>query len=156
MAATTSRDAAILKRLREMLLRQRGRLASYLSILEQEEQAIMAGDADRLASYVELEQSVVAEIGVLRKVIDPLDDIYQASCPAAPSTAQSDDGLTELKATLERMGAEVLERNARNRALLREKVDELRMEIASLRRWPTGRGAMAARPAEPTLVDITT
>ncbi len=152
----TDSSATILKRLREMLQRQRGKLASYLTILEGEEEAIHSGDADRLASYVELEQSVVAEIGVLRKVIDPLDDIYQAAFSATSSEGHSDDGLSQLKTTLERMGAEVLERNARNRALLREKVDELRLEIATLRRWPTARGALAARPSEPTLVDITT
>ncbi len=154
--SASDRDAAILKRLREMLVRQRDRFASYLSILEREEDAIRAGDADRLASYVELEQSVVAEIGVLRKVIDPLEDLYQASISASSAPAAGDDGVDELKATLERMAREVLERNARNRALLREKVDELRMEIASLRRWPTARGPMAGAPPVATLVDITT
>ena len=62
--------------------------------------------------------------------------------------------MTELRATLERMSAEVIEKNAANRALLRRRMDEMRQEIASLRRWPKEQSAFAA--AAPSLVDIMT
>lgn len=145
----TEGNVAVLTRLREMLVRQRAKFASYLDVLEREEEAIRAGDADRLAACVELEGSVIADIATLKRIIDPLQDLYQAAWPEREPT------VTELKATLERMSAEVIEKNAANRALLRRKMDEMRQEIASLRRWPRPRPAFAAAEA-PSLVDIMT
>ena len=146
---TTERNAAVLVRLREMLVRQRRKFASYLDVLEREEEAIREGDADRIAAFVELEGAVIADISTLKKVIDPLEDLYQAAWPGR------EPAVTELKATLERMSAEVIEKNAANRALLRRKMDEMRQEIASLRRWPRPPSALAAAAA-PNLVDIMT
>jgi uncharacterized protein YhaN len=145
----TDRNAAVLMRLREMLVRQRRKFAAYLDVLEREEEAIREGDADRLASCVELEGSVIADIYALKKVIDPLEDLYQAAWP------DREPAVAELKATLERMSAKVIEKNAANRALLRQKMDEMRQEIASLRRWPRPQSAFAAAAA-PSLVDIMT
>jgi len=146
---TTERNVAVLGRLREMLLRQRRKFASYLEVLEREGEAISEGDADRLAACVELEGSVIADIYALKKVIDPLEDLYRAAWPGR------EPAVTELKTTLERMSAEVIEKNAANRALLRQKMDEMRQEIASLRRWPRPPSAFTA-PAAPSLVDIMT
>jgi hypothetical protein len=146
---TTERNAAVLVRLREMLVRQRDKFASYLHVLECEEDAIREGDAERLAACVELEGSVIADIYTLKKVIDPLQDLYQAAVPGREPT------VAELGSTLERMSAEVIEKNAANRALLRRKMDEMRQEIASLRRWPRPPSAFAAAAA-PSLVDIMT
>lgn len=146
---TTERNVAVLERLRGMLVRQRRKFASYLEVLEREGEAIREGDADRLAACVELEGSVIADIYTLKKVIDPLEDLYQAAWP------DREPAVTELKATLERMSAEVIEKNAANRALLRRRMDEMRQEIASLRRWPRPPSAFTA-PAAPSLVDIVT
>lgn len=145
----TERNAAVLMRLREMLVRQRRKFAGYLEVLEREEEAIREGDADRLAACVELEGSVIADIYALKKVIDPLEDLYQAAWP------EREPAVTELKSTLERMSAEVIEKNAVNRALLRQKMDEMRQEIASLRRWPRPTTAFS-HAAAPSLVDIMT
>ncbi len=145
----TEANAAVLLRLRKMLVRQRGKLASYLDVLEREEEAIRGGDADRLAACVELEGSVIADLFTLKKVIDPLEDLYQAAWPGREAS------VVALKTTLERMSAEVVEKNAANRALLRRRMDEMRQEIASLRRWPRPPSAFAAAAA-PSLVDIMT
>ena len=146
---TTERNVAVLGRLREMLLRQRRKFASYLEVLEREGEAISEGDADRLAACVELEGSVIADIYALKKVIDPLEDLYQAAWPGR------EPAVTELKSTLERMSAEVIDKNAANRALLKKKMDEMRLEIASLRRWPRPPSSFAPADA-PSLVDIMT
>jgi hypothetical protein len=146
---TAERNVAVLERLREMLVRQRRKFASYLEVLEREGEAIREGDADRLAACVELEGSVIADIYTLKKVIDPLEDLYQAAWPGR------EPAVTELKSTLERMSAEVIEKNAANRALLRRKMDEMRQEIASLRRWPRPPSSFAA-DSSPSLVDIMT
>jgi hypothetical protein len=146
---TAERNEAVLRRLREMLVRQRSKFASYLDVLEREEEAIREADADRLAACVELEGSVIADLCTLKKVIDPLEDLYQAAWP------EREPAVTELKATLERMSAQVIEKNEANRALLRQKLDEMRLEIASLRRWPRPPSPFAAA-ATPSLVDIMT
>jgi len=146
---TTERNAAVLVRLREMLVRQRRKFASYLDVLESEEEAIREGDAERLVACVALEKCVIADIYTLKKVIDPLEDLYQAAWPGR------EPAVIELKETLERMSAEVIEKNAANRALLKKKMDEMRQEIASLRRWPRPPSAFTA-PAAPSLVDIMT
>jgi flagellar biosynthesis/type III secretory pathway chaperone len=142
-----ARKAAILKRLREMLLRQREKLRSYLEILELESASIAEGDVERLSSQVELEKMVISEIRTLARVIRPLEDLYRAAYPAREDTVPA------LQAAVVRLGMQVRERNVRNRAALKEKMEELRREIAGLRAWPRA-GAFAE--AEPSLVDITT
>jgi hypothetical protein len=141
-------SACVVKRLREMLLRQRDRFRSYLAILEQQERDIEGGDAEKLLVHVELEQEVIAEIFALRKVITPLESLYQAAYPVAEQT------IPPLAQTLEKMGAQVLERNARTKAALKRSMDALREEIGSLRAWP--RAASPFAEVVPSLVDITT
>jgi len=145
---TTEQKVALLKRLREMLQRQRGKLQGYLVLLEQEESSINRGDADTLLAQVEMEKSIIADIFSLKKVIEPLETLYQAAYP------QMEQTVPRLKATLEKMSEQVIAHNAKNRALLRARMDELRLEIASLRAWP--RSTSSFSPVAPGLVDITT
>lgn len=147
-AGSTEQNIAILKRLREMLQRQREKFQGYLTLLEHEESSIRRGDAESLLAQVEAEKAIIADIYALRKVIEPLESLYQAAYPRAEST------VPRLTATLERMGEQVVAHNARNRALLRARMDDLRLEIASLRAWP--RATTHFVPASPRLVDITT
>ena len=147
-ATSTEQNVAILKRLREMLQRQREKFQGYLALLEQEESSIRRGDAESLLAQVEAEKSIIADIYALRKVIEPLESLYQAAYPLAEST------VARLKATLEKMGEQVVAHNAKNRALLRARMEDLRLEIASLRAWP--RASSHFVPSPPRLVDITT
>jgi flagellar biosynthesis/type III secretory pathway chaperone len=144
----TDRRTSILKRLREMLLRQREKFQSYLELLEQEHASITEGDVESLQVQVELERTVIAEIRNLGRVIRPLEDLYQIAYP------EREDTVPALKAVLEKMGAQVKERNTRNKAALKEKMDELRREISGLRAWP--RAASPYAEVTPSLVDITT
>ncbi len=147
-AMTTEQRVALLKRLRDMLQRQREKFQGYLSLLEQEESSIARGDAETLLTQVEMEKSIIADIFSLKKVIEPLENLYQAAYPRAEET------VPRLKATLDRMSEQVIAHNAKNRALLRARMDDLRLEIASLRAWP--RGSSSFSPVTPGLVDITT
>ncbi len=147
-AAADEQQIAVLKRLREMLRRQREKFQSYLTLLEEEEHAIHRGDAESLLAQVEMEKTIIADIHSLRKVIEPLESLYQSAYPRAEET------VPRLKATLDRMGEQVAAHNAKNRALLRERMEELRVEIASLRAWPKERPRFTE--AAPRLVDITT
>jgi hypothetical protein len=127
---TTEQKIAVLKRLREMLVRQRERFGSYLALLEQEELSIRRGDAEKLLAQVEMEQSIIAEIFTLKKVIAPLETLYQAAYPGTECT------IPLLKKTLESMGAQIIAHNAQNRQLLARRMEDLRSEITSLRAWP--------------------
>jgi hypothetical protein len=139
---------AVLKRLREMLLRQKEKFQAYLGLLEQEEICISGGDTEKLLAQVELEKGIIAEIFTLKKVITPLEALYKAAYPRAEST------VPRLQVALEDMGQQVVARNGRNRALLKERMEELRREITTLRAWP--RAASPFAEAQPSLVDITT
>jgi prefoldin subunit 5 len=147
-ARSAEEKIAVLKRLREMLLREREKLRSYLALLEQEERSIEQGAAERLLAQVEMEQSIIAELFTLKKVIAPLQSLYHAAYP------DTEDTIPRLQATLESMGAQVVAHNARNRKLLREQMDVLRQEICSLRSWPRAGSPFAE--VVPSLVDITT
>jgi hypothetical protein len=140
--------AAVLKRLREMLLRQKEKFQAYLGLLEQEEKSIAGGDTEKLLAQVELENTIIAEIFTLKKVITPLEALYKAAYPLAEST------VPKLQVALEDMGQQVVARNSRNRALLKERMEELRREITTLRAWP--RAASPYAEVQPSLVDITT
>jgi flagellar biosynthesis/type III secretory pathway chaperone len=142
------KKVAVLKRLREMLQRQREKFQGYLAILEQEESSIHRGDAESLLAQVEMEKTIIADIFSLKKVIDPLESLYQSAYPDTETT------VPRLKATLEKMGEQVIAHNTKNRALLRERMESLRLEIASLRAWPKTQSSF--REAVPRLVDITT
>lgn len=145
---TTDQKVALLKRLREMLHRQREKFQGYLALLEQEESCINSGDAEGLLAQVEMEKSIIADIFSLKKVIEPLESLYQAAYP------QTEQTVPRLKATLEKMSEQVIAHNAKNRALLRARMDDLRLEIASLRAWP--RSSSSFSQATPGLIDITT
>jgi hypothetical protein len=144
----TEQKIAVLTRLREMLRRQRGKFQDYLSLLEKEEGAIRSGNAERLISQVEMEKAIITEIFELSKVIQPLEMLYRAAYPG------TEDTVPRLKATLEKMGEEVVRHNEANRTLLRKAMEELRREISSLRAWPRAGSPFAE--VVPSLVDITT
>jgi hypothetical protein len=131
-----------------MLQRQKGKFQSYLLLLEKEEESIGSGDAEKLLAQVEMEQSIISEVLALRKAIAPLEDLYQAAYPEKETTIPC------LKSSLAKMGESIIARNARNRALLKEKMEDLRNEVARLRSWPKSASPFAE--AVPSLVDITT
>jgi flagellar biosynthesis/type III secretory pathway chaperone len=146
---TIEQNVAVLKRLRDMLARQREKFGSYLHLLECEGEAIEKGDSEKLLAQVEMEQSIIAEIFALKRVIAPLESLYQASYPAGTEAT-----VPRLQSMLETMGAEILARNGRNKQKLRERMEEMRREITSLRTWP--KTASPYAEVTPGLIDITT
>ncbi len=141
-------NVAILRRLREMLARQRDRFDAYLRLLERQKNAIDERDTGRLLEQVEMERSIIAEVKSLRKVIAPLEALYQAAYPG------TEDTVPQLQATLDTMGKTIAAHNARNRQMLRDRMQELRQEINALHAWP--KTAPQFSTVSPNLVDITT
>jgi hypothetical protein len=131
-------------------MQQRAKFENYLKVLDHERSDIETGDVDKLAAHVEIEEAIVSEIFTFQKVIDPLEQIYRAAYPAAAE----DPDLPELRGTLEELKAEVLRRNAENRALLKRKMEIVRSEIAGFRNSLASRSSVFARQGEGALVDI--
>ena len=118
---------AVLKRLKELLLRQRLKFENYMEILSHQKDDISNGDVEALAAHVEMEQSVVGEIFTIQKVIDPLEDMFQSSYQVRESE------LPQLKASLESMKRDVLRESETNRAMLKERMETMRREIDELK-----------------------
>jgi hypothetical protein len=146
---TIEQNVAVLKRLRDMLARQREKFGAYLHLLECEGEAIEKGDSEKLLAQVEMEQSIIAEIFTLKKVIVPLESLYEAAYPAGSETT-----IPRLKSVVEAMGAEVLAHNRAHRQKLKERMEEMRRVITSLRAWP--KAASPYAEVTPGLIDITT
>ena len=143
-----ARAEAIARRLRDMLLRQKEIFQRYLQLLEQEELSIENGDAAGLQAYLEMEKGLITDVQALRKVIDPLEEMYKAAYP------RSEETVPPLKADVEVMADRIRERNARNRAALEARMGRLKEEISGLRARPR-MNVLFSRPA-PSLVDIRT
>ena len=121
---------AVLKRFRELLLVQRNRFLEYLVVLDKQRDVIEKGDTDALLSHVELEEKIVSDIFAIQKVIDPLEDLYRASYP------ERETEVPKLKAALEELKNEAVQRSQRNRDLLSKRMEQLRSEIKTLRNNP--------------------
>lgn len=168
--AELDQRVAVLKRFRELLASQRDKFRSYMDLLDHQKRDIESGDVDALVAHVEAEQGIVAEIFAVQKVIAPLEDLYRAvyhsgSAAGASqppdgglggSSAASDgpQGISELKNTLEALKNEVVQRNAENQALLKQRMDMLRHQIMSVNNPYTKRKSVYAQAPEPENLDI--
>jgi len=140
---------AILKRFRELLLEQRNRFQEYLVVLDKQRDVIEKGDTDALLSHVELEEKIVSDIFAIQKVIDPLEDLYRASYP------ERETEVPKLKAALEELKNEAVQRSQRNRDLLSKRMDQLRSEIKTLRNNPfAARRSVYDTSGAASLIDI--
>jgi uncharacterized small protein (DUF1192 family) len=140
---------AVLKRFRELLVRQREKFSDYMNVLEHQRSDIEKGDVDALVAHVDLEQGIVSEIFAVQKVIEPLEDMYRAVYAGSEP-----EGVAELRTTLATLKDEVVVRNSENRALLKQRMEMLRHEVVSLKNPYAKRKSVYASAAEPTSLDI--
>ncbi|GHU80381.1 hypothetical protein FACS189468_0060 [Spirochaetia bacterium] len=152
------RRVAVLKRFRELLTQQRDRFRQYLEVLDKQKEVIEGGSAEDLISHVELEETIVADIFSIQKVIDPLEDMYRASFPPGPvpdGNLPENREVPSLKAVLEDLKTEAVARSERNKELLSKRMAEIRSEIKSLRGNPyIARPSVYAGEGSASLVDI--
>jgi hypothetical protein len=149
------RRVAILRRFRALLVEQRDHFRAYLEELDKQKDVIENGSAEQLIAHVDLEEKIVAEIFAVQKVIEPLDNMYQAA--GGPGPVKTDE-VHSLKSALEGLKKEAALRSSRNKEILYRRMAEIRGELESLRTNPYhSGGAYAAknRPAVPALIDIT-
>ena len=138
--------AAILRRFREALLRQRERFSTYLEMLDNQPDTEFRSDSEQIEIHVAMEQAIVREISSFERVIEPLHLMYREHDPEGAAE------LPSLKAAMERTRDEVIRRTARSRELLRDQISSLRSEIAGLRVMRRQQSLYAT--PEPTTVDI--
>lgn len=140
---------AVLKRFREMLVRQRQKFQDYLQVLEHQHHDIEQGDVDSLVAHVEAEQQMVADIFAIQKVIDPLEDLYRAAYKGAEP-----EGIAQIKGTLEELKTAVVKRNTENQALLKQRMDMLRHQIMSINNPYARKKSVYADSPDPKALDI--
>ena len=119
---------AVLKRFRSLLEQQRLKFREYLTVLEKQEKSISDENTDAVLQHTELEESIIAEIFTIQKVIDPLEYMYTNIC----KNEHSD--IPHLKTDLDDLQKRGLAQNKRNRELLQTHITGLRQQIASLKR----------------------
>jgi len=124
---------------RELLVQQRERFNRYLVTLEKQQSVIETGSSGELADYIEQEEQIIADIFSIQKVIDPLEDMYNAAVPASAA-----DDVPALKTALKELKDQVAVRSAQNRELLSLRMDVIRSEILELRNNPFANKARSA------------
>ena len=118
---------AILKRFRSLLEQQRAKFKEYLRVLEEQEKTIQTENTDALMIHTELEQQIVSNIISLQKVIKPIETMYNE----AFSDGNANLEIPHLKADLQNLQAQVLERNKKNRELLQVHIGQIKERLSS-------------------------
>lgn len=126
--ATIDERVAILKRFRELLEEQRNKFREYLTVLEKQAEMIATENVDAMVRHTEIEQSIIAEIHTIQKVIDPLEVMYRDAHPGMDEAE-----IPRIKTDLERLRKDVIEQNGKNRELLKSHMTVLRQQVSALR-----------------------
>ena len=122
---------AVLKRFRRLLEEQRAKFAQYLKVLELQENGIENEDTDALIAHTELETQIVSNIHSLKKVIMPLESLYNSyRTTFSPNEAVP---VTDIQNELEVLQKKVLAQNEKNRELLKTHMNTLRVQIQNFR-----------------------
>jgi hypothetical protein len=163
-SAELAQRVAILKRFKTLLSQQRERFRSYLNMLDKQQNVIETGSAEDLLTYVELEEKIVADIFSIQKVIDPLEEMYNAvvsdrhtaKSPLNIESSNAQEEVPSIKASLEILKNEAVIRSEKNKELLSKRMLELRQEIKSLRNNPYAASGKSAysNSNRASLVDI--
>jgi len=153
-----SQRVAVIKRFKELLKAQRDRFRAYLDTLDRQKEIIERGAADDLLRHVELEESIVADIFSIQKVIDPLEKMYQTVTLEIPGSRghteeRHDEEIIDLKKVLNKLKSEAVTRSELNRELLARRMAEIRSEIKSLKVNAYSRRNVNISP-RPTQIDI--
>jgi hypothetical protein len=139
----------LLKRFRTLLLQQRERFESYITVLDKQKDKIEAGSVEDLVAHVELEEKIIDDIIAIQKVIEPM----QAIIPPTALTASPDVG--HITSTIETLRVEAANRVTRNKNLLQSRMGDIRSEINALRANPFARrSSLFTSGQPPTFIDI--
>ncbi len=119
---------AILKRFRFLLEQQRAKFQEYLEVLEMQETDIDEQKADAIIAHTELENQIVSNISSLQKIIVPMQNLYEKS-GVAVYNPQDSIPVTKLQDDLSKLRNQVLAQNEKNRGLIKNYMQSLRVEM---------------------------
>jgi len=142
---------AVLSRFRELLIQQRDRFRSYLAVLDKQQSIISTGSAETVLAYVELEESIAADIFSIQKVIEPLELMYHQVVTDPPV-----EEISTLKSTLENLKKQTAIQSKHNRELISARMESIRNEINELKNNPFNKSNSIYRADTHTasLIDI--
>ena len=138
---------AVLRRYRRMLELQRERLQDYLVLIDTRENAVKAGDVDSLEQYTQAEQGVIKGIMAVQRCLEPLADLYRQAAP------EGSPDIDELHVRLEGLRQKIIDRNEESMGLLKGQMDQLRLEINTIR-VPRTMRSVYAQAAAPQLLNV--
>ncbi|GMO50941.1 MAG: hypothetical protein Pg6C_15260 [Treponemataceae bacterium] len=129
---------AVLRRFRELLEAQRAKFREYLDVLEKQGRVIADENTEAIFAHTELEQHIVGSIVTLQKAIQPIEAMYHAII--APSGGLKADAIAgdndassppipALQTDLENLQKQVLERNEKNRELLKTRLTQIKHQL---------------------------
>jgi len=149
---------AVIKRFKELLIQQRERFRSYLTVLDKQQLLISYGSADEITAHVELEEQIVADIFSIQKVIAPLEIMYNTIGTDADGlgTFITTNDVPALKATLEDLKSQAVVRSGQNRDLLSCRMEKINSDIQTIKNNPFLSKARFSmyQNAAPSTVDI--
>ena len=145
-----------MRRFKRLLEEKRDKFREYLVALEAQEKSIAAQDAEKIEQQSLLGEAIVCELYTLQKVIDPIEAMYRDIYAGAASAASSDDEMLipKLQADLEKMQADVEKQNKKNRELLKSAMEQVRGEIAHLKKPYPRKNVFASEGDSASIVDI--
>jgi hypothetical protein len=129
-----AQGAAVIKRYKELLIRQRDRFRDYLVVLEKQKDSIPSANTDELIARVELEEQAVTGILSMQKVLDPMEKMYNTSVYLTGGEFPED--IPAFEAELEALKRQAVSLSAGNRDLLAVRMAEIRSEINTLKNHP--------------------
>jgi hypothetical protein len=139
----------LLKRFRSLLLQQRERFKSYVSVLDKQKDKIESGSVEDLIVHVELEEKIIGDIISIQKVIEPMKAVIPGNIIAAAPDVE------HISSTIEALRTEAAARVVRNKNLLSTRMGEIRTELNALRANPfSRRKSPFASEETPSLIDI--
>jgi hypothetical protein len=139
----------LLKRFRTLLLQQRERFESYLTVLDKQKDKIETGSVEELITHVDLEEKIVDDILAIQKVIEPMRAIVPDTALAASPDVR------HITSAIEMLRVEAVARVTRNKNLLQSRMEEIRTEINALRVNPFARRPSPFTSGDaPSFIDI--
>jgi hypothetical protein len=139
----------LLKRFRTLLLQQRERFESYITVLDKQKDKIEEGSVEEIITHVELEEKIIGDIISIQKVVEPMRAVISgASSVAVPE-------MERITSTIDALRVEAAARVARNKTLLSTRMGEIRTELDALRVNPFARRKPPfATENTPSFIDI--
>jgi len=126
MEVLTLQPDILVKKIRDNLVSQKERLTTYLKVLDEENNDIKAKDADKLLEHISIEKSLIEELNSFKKILEPLDLIYN------DSPYKKDDIISNLKSKLEQLTGDIKDKQNINIEFLTNAVDTIGLKLQEI------------------------